>query len=250
MVKKIAIVQQKGGTGKTTTAVNLAAGIARSGKQTLLIDLDSQGAIASYFSIKPSQQPYISDLITGQSEARSCIINIGKNLDAILSDATTAQAEMTLAKGTDRERQLSQRIGDSINHYDYVIIDTAPSIGLMNLNGLMLADSAIIPCACDYLALEGLRQSREYLNTIRTLNHNIRLILVVPTFYKQHELKSRDTLTILRQHFGKLVTAPIRQNVKLSEAAAHHQTIFDYELNSSGSQDYRRLTRAILSQRG
>ncbi|MBI1744931.1 ParA family protein [Candidatus Acetothermia bacterium] len=247
-MRKIAIINQKGGTGKSTSALNVAAGLARKGKKILLIDLDPQGNIATWFDVTPKQTLYHL-LIEESTTPSDCVINVRPNLDILPSTKTAAQAEIILTGLPGREKILSRKL-QSLKGYDFVLLDCAPSLNLLNQNAVTYATEALIPVSMDYLALVGVKQILENLKMIREiLDHKIEVLLVIPTFYDRRNRKSREILDTLESHFNGKVAAPIRTNVRLAEAASHHQTIYEYDPDSHGARDYEDLTEQLLGGR-
>ncbi len=244
-MRKIAIINQKGGTGKSTSALNLAAGLARKGKKVLLIDMDPQGNIATWFDVTPPKTLYHL-LIEDGTSAGECIINVRPNLDILPSTKTAAQAEIILTGQPGRERLLSRKLA-LLKGYDFVLLDCAPSLNLLNQNAVTYATEALIPVSMDYLALVGVKQILENLKLIREiLDHKIDVSWVIPTFYDRRNRKSREILDTLQDHFDGKVARPIRINVRLAEAASHHQTIYEYDPSSHGARDYEELTQQLL----
>lgn len=247
-MRKIAIINQKGGTGKSTSALNLAAGLAHKGKKVLLIDMDPQGNIATWFDVAPKKTLYHVLLEEG-TPASDCVINVRPNLDILPSTKTAAQAEIILTGMPSRERVLSRKLA-ALKGYDFVLLDCAPSLNLLNQNAVTYANEAVIPVSMDYLALVGVKQILENLKMIREiLDHKIEVSLVVPTFYDRRNRKSREILDTLESHFDGKVARPIRVNVRLAEAASHHQTIYEYDPSSHGARDYEELTDRLIGGR-
>jgi chromosome partitioning protein len=248
MSRIISVLNYKGGTGKTTTVVNLSAGLAIRGAKVLCIDLDAQGNLAAHLGLKPSCG--LPQLLMGDAPTSSCILPARKNLDLIASDSSLMQAEGALWQmGSEEQarRSLVERLG-SFNGYDFVILDHSPSASLLNESGLMLAQELIVPVSMDYLALLGVRQVIEVMkNLAASLDHNTKLTFVVPTFYDDRLRKDRDVMQILHRHFGSRVTAPIHANVSLSEAPAYHKSIYEYAPSSSGAVDYAHLVERVAA---
>ncbi len=179
-MRKIAIINQKGGTGKTTSALNLAAGLALRGAKVLLIDMDPQGNLGIWFGINPKKSLY--HLLVDEQTWNDCLLQVRENLDLLPSTKTAAQAEIILTGQPSRERMLKRRLSN-LKGYDYAILDCAPSLNLLNQNAMMFADEAFIPVSMDYLALVGVRQILENLKMVREiLEHEIEVSLVIPTF--------------------------------------------------------------------
>ena len=246
-MRRIAIINQKGGTGKTTTAVNLSAGLAMKGQRVLLIDLDPQGSLGVWFDV--THAPNLYHLLVEEALAASCTVGLRENLDLLPATRTAAQAELILSGRPARERILKRRLAD-LEGYDYVLLDCAPSLNLLNQNALTFSEEAFVPVSMEYLSLVGVRQILENLSLVReVLEHPIRLTLVIPTFYDARNRKSREVLESLKNRFKEEVADPIRSNVRLSEAAGYHQDIFAFDPKSHGAQDYSRLVERVISMR-
>jgi chromosome partitioning protein len=248
MSRIISVLNYKGGTGKTTTVVNLAAGLAIRGAKVLCIDLDAQGNLAAYLGLKPACG--LPQLLLEDVQLSACVTSARKNLDLIASDASLMQAEGSLWQMDSEDqarRLLVERLG-ALNSYDFILLDHSPSASLLNESGLMFAQELIVPVSMDYLALLGVRQVIEVMKSLaQSLDHNTKLTLVVPTFYDDRLRKDRDVMQILRRHFGSRVAGPIHTNVSLSEAPAHHKSIYEYAPSSSGAVDYAHLVERVAA---
>lgn len=238
--RPIAILNQKGGTAKTTTALSLAAGFAQLRERTLLVDLDPQGNVAASLGLTTARTAY--DLLEG-SDAHSCVQTIRPYLDLIAADESLAQSEMALARLPQGERiHCLQRRLAALQGYAYVILDCSPALSLLNLNALFYAGEVLIPVSCDYLALVGVKQ---VLRTLRRVTEQsgrtVRVAGVLPTFFDVRNRHSMEALTYLRKTFGPRALPPVRVNAKLAEAPSKHQTIFEYAPDSPGARDYMRV---------
>lgn len=243
--RRIAVFNHKGGTGKTTTAVTLAAGIARRGRRVLLIDADGQGNVAASLGIESDKTLY-HVLAMGLDVQQACI-NVRPNLDVLLSNELLAAAELYLAGKANRDRVMRERLGKTAENYDALVIDCAPALSLMNQNALVYADSVIVPVSCDYLSLVGVRQVMRTMRNVRELlQHDVALLGVLPTFYDVRNRICRDAVQALTEHFGERCLSPIRVNTKLKEAPSANQTIFEYAPDSNGALDYLSLVDHIL----
>ncbi|MBX3249514.1 MAG: ParA family protein [Myxococcales bacterium] len=243
--RRIAVFNHKGGTGKTTTAVNLAAGIAETGKRVLLVDADGQGNVGASLGISGEKTLY-HVLVNGLS-VEEAVVPVRTNLDVLTSNETLAAAELYLAQRPNRDRVLRERMGDRAAGWDVVVIDCAPALSLMNQNALVYADSVVVPVACDYLSLVGVRQVlRTLKNVQRLLRHEVELLGVLPTFYDVRNRISREALTSLQTHFGDRCFLPVRVNTKLREAPSAKQTIFEYASESHGASDYLKLVERLF----
>jgi chromosome partitioning protein len=247
--RKLAILNQKGGTGKTTTAVSIAAGLAEIGQKTLLIDLDAQSNVSVSLGVKPESSIY--QLMTEGRFSPSSIVKVSENLEVIASNETLASAEIFLARmDAGRERVFSQKMEPITRGYDFVVLDCAPALSLLNQNALIFSDEVLVPVSCDYLSLFGVRQ---VVKTIKTINdillHPIKLLGVLPTFYDMRNKIAREALKSLHDHFEEKVLPPIRANIRLKEAPSFRKTIFDYDPKSTGAGDYRRVVQWILGNK-
>jgi chromosome partitioning protein len=249
--RRIAILNQKGGTGKTTTAVNLAAGAAERGKNVLLIDTDAQGNVGISLGVSGERTLYHT-LVEGD-DPTDISVPVRKHLDVLTSDATLAAAEIWLARqdpGT-RSRIMTKRLNLRAvsQRYDFVVVDCGPSLNLLNQNALSYADEVVIPVTCDYLALVGVKQVLRTLKDIeRHLHHAVRVSAVLPTFFDSRTRLSREVLETLQGHFKQKCLSPIRQNTRLAEAPSYRKTIFEYAPQSHGAQDYSRVVDWLVGE--
>lgn len=246
--RRIAILNQKGGTGKTTTAVNLAAGLAERGNEVLLLDTDAQGNVGASLGIRGEKTLY--HVIVEGHDPVGVSVPVRKHLDVVTSDATLAAAEIWLARQDPEQRAqvLMRRLNlmKVTRHYAYVILDCGPSLNLLNQNALTYADEVIIPVTCDYLALVGVKQVLRTIKDVeRHLHHAVRIAGVLPTFYDGRTRLAREAYTTLRGHFKEKCLEPIRQNTRLAEAPANRKTIFEYAPDSHGAADYRRIVEWV-----
>jgi chromosome partitioning protein len=246
--RKVAILNQKGGTGKTTTAVNLAAGIADRGFDTLLIDVDAQGNVGTSLGIRGERTLYHL-LVDEATRPEDVIIPVRGHFDVITADATLALADVHLARLNERrDRVLADRLAGLKTRYQYVVLDCGPSLSLLNQNALGFADEVLIPVSCDYLALVGVKQVLKTLKDIdRHLGHTVRISGVVPTFFDARTRLAREAVETLGGHFKERLYDPIRRSTRLAEAPSHRQTIFEYAPDSPGAEDYRRLVARYVA---
>jgi len=237
-LRKIAIINFKGGPGKTTTAVNLSYALSLKNYRVLIIDLDTQGTIANCFNvINPENTLY--ELLTGQSKLKDCIYTVRNNLDIIPSNKYLARIELKLVKEKDVEKTFSKKF-KSIRGYNFIFLDCPPSLNIINLNALEYAEEIFLPVSMDYLALRGIKQ------VIDLIPRNTKISKIIPTFYDQRTRKSKEILEDLKSFFKDKVTNPIRVNVRLSECSSFHKTIFEYDPKCRGAIDYEILAREIL----
>lgn len=237
-MRKIAILNFKGGTGKTTTAVNLSDALALRRQNILVVDCDPQGSVADWLGVNPGNTLF--DLLMDRVRLQDCIYQARERLNIIPSDKKLALAEVRLAKQGDMERAFEKKLG-SLKGYDFIFLDCPPSMSILNLNALEYADGIFMPVSMDYLSLRGVKQ------VVESLPEGIEITKIIPTFYDQRTKKSREILEDLQTFFKGKVTSPIRVNVRLSECSSFHKTIFEYDPNSRGARDYQRLAEKIIS---
>ncbi len=244
---RIAVLNQKGGTGKTTTTVNLGAGLAKQGYRVLIIDVDSQGHVGVSLGVSGPKTLY--DVIVEGSRLEECTVEARPNLDILPADDGLASAEIFLARRDDgRDKLLRKRLAEQ-GDYDFILLDCGPSLSLLNMNALTFADHLIVPVACDYLSLVGVKQVMKTLKNInRVLMHPISVLGILPTFYDMRNNISDEAVKTLRGHFHDKVLPPVRVNTRLKEAPAEQQTIFEFAPDSRGAADYHRLVDWVVEQ--
>jgi chromosome partitioning protein len=242
---RLAIFNHKGGTGKTTTSVSIAAGLADRGLRVLLVDTDSQGNVSVSLGTKADKTLY-HVLVMGV-RPHDAAIRVRPNLDLIASNETLAAAELYLAGRQNRDRILRERLAPGFEGYDVVVLDCSPSLSLMNQNALVAADGIIVPVACDFLSLVGVRQVIKTVKNVNSLlHHPVEIYGVLPTFFDARARICRDSLDALKQHFGERVLPPIRTATRLKEAPAQGKTIFEFAPDSHASEDYRRVVDLLV----
>lgn len=252
MAKIIALTNQKGGVGKTTTSVNLASSLAALGKKVLLCDFDPQGNGTSAFGIDSmGLKKTIYDVITEQADAKDCIVST-KWVDIIGSNVNLAGAEVDLIAVQNREFKLKQALDSIADDYDYILIDCPPSLGILTINCLCAADSIIVPLQCEYFALEGLSQLISTLKAVqKSFNQSLSLEGIVLTMFDGRTNLSMEVVEEVKEHFkNKVFKTVIPRNVRLSEAPSHGLPINAYDALSKGAVAYKNLAEEFIIRQG
>ncbi len=241
----ISIVNQKGGVGKTTTAVNLGAALARAGKRTLLVDLDPQGNASSGVGVaEEHKSPGVYEFLRGEADAASVIRDTGiENFHVLPTGPELAGASVELLGEENREYRLRDALAPVSLAYDYVIIDAPPSLGILTMNALVASDRLLIPVQCEYYALEGLGQLLQTIALVQeNLHPDLKIIGVVLTLFDRRVKVAHDVVKEVREHFpGHVFGTIVPRNIRLAEAPSFGKNIFDYDPNSFGAAAYREL---------
>jgi chromosome partitioning protein len=251
MGKAIAIANQKGGVGKTTTAINLSASLAEKGKRVLVIDTDPQGNTTSGFGLdKNNLDNTIYELILGECSISDCVIkNVLENISIVPSNVNLAAAEIELI-GIERKEYILKNEVDYIkDEYDFIIIDCPPSLNMLTLNSMTTADSVLIPIQCEYYALEGLSQLIHTINLVKErLNPSLDMEGVVFTMYDARTNLSMQVVENVKQNLRsqKIFSTLIPRNIRLAEAPSHGMPINLYDSRSAGAEAYKDLAEEII----
>jgi chromosome partitioning protein len=261
MATLIAVVNQKGGVGKTTTSVNLGAAIAQSGKKVLLIDMDAQSNLGTHLGITskeesadaldkpPVPEASLYDVLKGTKQIKEVIIKRSPNLDIVPSSLFLSAADLELGGVVGRELILKRSLEKIKEEYDVILVDCPPALGLLSLNALAAVQQVVIPVQSEYLALHGVRQLLDTIDQVRGI-YNPSLVVggVLICLHDNRKKLARVVSDTIRAYFGDLVfDTVIRTNVSLAEAPASGQSIFEYAPKSTGAEDYAALAKEVLS---
>ncbi len=250
--KVLAIINQKGGVGKSTTAINLSATIAAAGKQVLLVDLDPQGNASSGLGIEKGRVEHcIYDVLLNDVPIEEAIIpDVCEGLDVVPATINLAGAEVELVSEMARENRLRDAVGSLRGKYDYVFIDCPPSLGLLTVNALVAADKLLIPIQCEFYALEGVTKLLDSMKRVKSrLNPKLDIFGVLLTMYDGRTTLSRQVADEVRQFFGRTVfETMIPRTVKLSEAPSFGQPINEYDPTGKGAQAYGDLAKEVIKR--
>lgn len=251
--KILAIINQKGGVGKSTTAVNLAAALGAAGKEVLLVDLDPQGNATSGYGIdKRDIGQCVYNVLLGETPVEDVILaNVGKGVDVLPSTISLAGAEVELVNEMARENRLKNALGSLRGRYDYILIDCPPSLGLLTINALVAADKLLIPIQCEFYALEGVTKLLDSMKRVKSvLNPSLDIYGIVLTMYDSRTNLSKQVVDEVRSFFGDTVFKTlIPRTVKLSEAPSYGQPIIEYAPENKGTEAYNELAQEVI-QRG
>lgn len=243
-MRTVAITNLKGGVGKTTTVVNLGAGLSIKGLRVLLVDVDAQGNLATALGMKPKRTLY--EVLVDGKPAAQCVVQARPNLDLLAADDTLMNAQPQMTQRPDWAHLLSRALKPLASQYDVALIDCSASLSVMNVSALLAANDIVVPTAVEHLALRGIELLQQQLQ--RVGNGTIRCI--VPTMFDSRQRQAHELLAQLHSRYGTLVTEPIRVNVRLSEAPAVGRTIYEHDPRSRGALDYAQLVEHVSTLLG
>ena len=249
-MRKIALVNQKGGCGKTTTAINLSRCLAGMGKRVLLIDLDPQGHVALGFGVRPDHIPTSAyEVLLGQIPIARAIRTLRERLDAILSDVILAAFEQVMAGAQEREFKLKRALEEVPTHYDYLVIDSPPSLGLLTFNALLASEEAIIPVEPSFFSLQGMQRLLETIQVVESKANHQLSVKVLATNFDRRTNFCREMFSLLQARFPEHFLATVIRNcTALREAARQGKPIGEYDQKCSAFADYQGLAREILDR--
>ena len=250
--KVLAVVNQKGGVGKTTTAANLGAGLAMAGKRVLLIDIDAQANLSAHLGFSADDSgdtPNMYDVLRHGAKIESVIVPVDDNLWLAPAGLLLSAADLELGGVIGREQLLRKAVQPIIDEYDFIVIDCPPSLGLLSLNGLVACTRVVVPVQSEFLALHGVRQLLDTIDQVRSAyNPLLGVGGVLLCLHDARRRLSRSVADTVREYFGELVFRTIiRTNVALAEAPARGVSIFRYDPRSTGAEDYTSLVQEILT---
>ena len=252
MGRIITIANQKGGVGKTTTAINLSACLAEAGQHVMLVDFDPQGNASSGLGLEREDfQRTVYDMLVDEAPIDACIIkNIQNNLDILPSDMNLAGAEIEFQEVDEKEKLLKECLGKVKEAYDFIIIDCPPSLNILTINALTAADTVLVPIQCEYYALEGLNQVLKTVDLVkRKLNPQLELEGVVFTMYDARTNLSLEVVESVKNNLNRTIYKTIiPRNVRLAEAPSHGLSINLYDSRSTGAESYRMLAAEVMSR--
>ncbi len=248
MAQVLAFANQKGGVAKTTSTVNLGVALVEMGKRVLAVDMDPQGNLTMSQGIDPENlEKSMYDVLVHRLPIDDVILS--NEIDVAAATIDLAGAEMALSTQIGRERALERALKPMQDKYDYILIDTPPSLGLLTINALAASDGVIVPVQCEYLSLRGLLQLERTLEMIREdINPRVRIRGILPTLFDSRTLHGREAIEILKENFGPLVfKTVVRKTIKFAEAPVQGSSVLKYDPRGKGAEAYRSLAREVLN---
>lgn len=248
-MRRIALINQKGGVGKTTTAVNLAAALARAGRRCLLVDMDPQSNATVNLGYEPNTiEKSVYDLLSGSMPFDSVVIERSERYHLVPSSIDLSGAELEFAASIGRESLLVEALG-GVAEYDYVILDCPPSLGLLNINALAYVNEVFIPLQCEFFALQGISMLQRTVDLVKTrINPRLEITGVLAVMFDSRTVLAREVFDEIKKYFARRVfETVIRKNIKLAEAPSFGKTIFEYDIRSRGAEDYERFAVEVLA---
>ncbi len=248
MAKIVAFANQKGGVAKTTTTLNIGVAFQEEGYRVLAIDLDPQGNLTMSLGLNPDTvRPSMYDVLVSGASITDAVHH--QELDVAVASIDLAAVEIALSSLIGRERVLSKALMQVDDQYDYILIDTPPSLGLLTINALTAAGAVIVPVQCEYLSLRGLAQLERTLELVReNLNPQVHIAGIVPTMYDSRTIHGREAVEVLRSSFGDLVfQTTINKTIRFAEAPVRGESVLKYAPESQAAKAYRRLAREVLN---
>jgi chromosome partitioning protein len=247
----IVVANQKGGVGKTTTAINLGSALNELGKRVLLIDLDPQSALSAGLGVDSYQldETIYDVLVDSRVTIQSIIRPVRPNLDVAPSNIDLAAAELELISAIGREYIFKEALAPIRKKYDYILVDSPPSLGLLTVNALTAADEVIIPLQCEYLALRGMRSLLETIEKVKAkLNPHLEIRGILGTMFNSRTLHAQEVMDEIRSIFGdKVFDVVIKSSIRFAEAPVVHQSLLEYEPRHEGAMAYRKLAEVIVN---
>jgi chromosome partitioning protein len=248
MAHVLAFANQKGGVAKTTSTLNLGVALTELGKRVLAVDMDPQGNLTMSQGIDPENlEKSLFDVLVHRLPIEDVIVH--SELDVATSTIDLAGAEMALSSQIGRERALEKALKPIQERYDYILIDTPPSLGLLTINALAASDGVIVPVQCEYLSLRGLLQLERTLEMIReNINPRVKIQGILATLFDARTLHGREAIEILKENFGPLVfKTVVRKTIKFAEAPVQGSSVLKYDPRGKGAEAYRSLAREVLN---